>query len=144
MKAQYLSTTPEDPFYRAIGIKHVGILIKDEEGNPIVLHKSNNKKNECGGFIVWDTPKEFFKNRKSVKRKNIWIDPAQLDRILQRDYCNSKYNLLKGNCEHFAREIAYGKKESPQLRKGLFIASGVFLLITAAIVRNADNNQPNV
>jgi hypothetical protein len=45
-----------------------------------------------------------------------------------------KYNLLSFNCEHFAFWCATGELKSKQVDKGVAIAGGVALTVTAAIL----------
>jgi hypothetical protein len=40
---------------------------------------------------------------------------------------NAKYDLFGNNCEHFARFVTTGKKESTQVQAGLFVAGLVAL-----------------
>lgn len=42
---------------------------------------------------------------------------------------NPKYDLFGNNCEHFARYIASGKRESHQVRGFVAFAAGLLLLI---------------
>ena len=44
----------------------------------------------------------------------------------------ANYDLLGNNCEHFARFIAYGKRESGQVQDAMVVAGLIGLIVMAA------------
>lgn len=66
-----------------------------------------------------------------------------LERILDEDGAierlvaarrRPRYDVLENNCEHFARYVATGKRESRQLQNAVVLASGV--LLTFLVLRD--------
>lgn len=58
-------------------------------------------------------------------------DEGQAFRRLVQASRQPRYRLLGNNCEHFARYVVTGKRESPQLQGVGWVAVGVVALILA-------------
>jgi hypothetical protein len=117
--------------------QHYGIYNNDES----VIHFSPDQGKEISAenaYIRETSLLEFLKDGDleidhSVKP----IFPAEeiAHRALRMVGTNlKKYNLLSFNCEHFAFWCATGKLKSKQVEKGVTIAGGVALTVTAAIL----------
>jgi len=78
----------------------------------------------------YDSP---YSNEEVVNRAKCFLDSFEVN--------DSKYNLVKNNCEHFARYIYYGKSKSCQINsilKGtsLFMALSAVTISTLTIALN--------
>ena len=118
-----------------MGIRHIAIRVQDDEGKNIMLHKSNNQKNSCGGKIMIESEADFLKGRKIIASQKGSVQTSVINDYLDKHFCSSKYQLFTDNCEMFANEILTGKKSSPQLIKG-FVAVGLFVGLVAIIKSN--------
>jgi hypothetical protein len=115
----------------SLGAKHYGVLVLEnsfglaEPGNaaPYVIHLNQNGIQ--AGWLEAMPPWALI--------EPIWDDLGAWARY-QEVSQNPNYNLLSYNCEHFARYIATGARESKQVQntaKALLLGLGVSLLLTA-------------
>jgi hypothetical protein len=65
------------------------------------------------------------------------VDYAGARARLQAALANPRYDLLGNNCEHFARYVATGRRESRQLQSTLLVAGSIALIIAATQDRAA-------
>lgn len=59
------------------------------------------------------------------------VDTAGALLRLRAALSNPSYDLLGNNCEHFARYVAYGKRESGQVQQALVVVGVIGLLVIA-------------
>jgi hypothetical protein len=108
---------------------HVIYLGKDYQGQDLIAEN----KIDCGVRII--SAKEFFKDVITITQI-IQFEGGNYERKIAVQKALSKagvgYDLINYNCEHFANEIQYGKKESKQVRN--VFAGLVVLLIIALFV----------
>lgn len=107
------------------GVDHYGILDvgnrirhQDVDGRqPVVIHQTppSLTLNWLQDTGAWKVLGRITDERDAIDRMNkAWETP--------------NYNLFGNNCEHFARYVATGVRESKQVQSGVFIA-GLALLV---------------
>lgn len=109
------------------GVDHYGILdIGNNLGylaavEPVVVHQSPPaiRANWLSATGAWRITARI-------------IDTAGALLRLRAALANRNYDLLGNNCEHFARYVAYGRRESGQLQ-GALIVVGLFGLLVIAL-----------
>jgi Lecithin retinol acyltransferase len=123
----YLLNKPiENPFQKPG--RHYGILIKGQrfleilgihDRRPIVIHKTNNGiYRDSAETYEWEILGQ--------------VPPHQITDAMRRMQLSLlsplNYDLFINNCEHFARFVTTGKKESSQVQ-GVAVIGGLVLLL---------------
>ena len=98
---------------------HFGIA----DGKGAVIH--NSKLRKC---VTIDSYEEFADGKKILISTITSINPSQAAIIAAR-YLGMPYNLIKSNCEHFARVCHGLEKESTQIQQYLLGALGLGIAI---------------
>lgn len=120
------------------GPKHYGIVLGKSESNgkTYIAEKNINGKQ----LVCWDDFTNQYKVNGDIKidiNRDKNLTPAQvaqraLDAVVRNP--NESYDLLTNNCEHFANEMRFGRKDSHQVETvlGILIVVGAGLLIWQA------------
>lgn len=115
------------------GVIDIGNILNHPQGNkkmPIVIHQAL----PCIR-VDWLINTGCWKIIGKVKDNEI----TNVKKRIQRAIRNPKYNLFGNNCEHFARYVTTGIKESKQLQAtvGIVITLGALLYSIWDVDRNA-------
>ena len=139
---------------RAIGYFHFGVAVSDNE----VIHFSGtdddsifNHEKVC---IIKTSLSEFLKGDQ-CEIESPYVSPFSREEIVERahnylgqnTFMGKPYNLLSNNCEHFARYVYFGKKDSGQVNVVVGTASAVLAagatFVASAVVNKVKANNNN-
>jgi len=110
------------------GVDHYGIL---DIGNKI----RHPKVDGVNPIVIHQTPPniriDWFQNTGAWELLGKITDEKMAIERMKHTVKDSGYNLFGHNCEHFARFVATGKKESEQLQAAVALAGLAVLTIAA-------------
>lgn len=103
-------------------VDHEGIVVRGAKGEARII--SNSKKNRCVKEESWA---EFQSGAVGPVTIRYVAPPYQGDSIVERakSKIGQGWELLSSNCEHFTRWARNLPIESPQLQRGLKVATGL-------------------
>ncbi|MCR8559383.1 lecithin retinol acyltransferase family protein [Mucilaginibacter sp. BJC16-A38] len=108
------------PLFETGLTKHFAIYLgRDEYGQEIII------QNLAGVGVHLLEASDFFAKASRIARiEKFYGNIYQQNQVIQRAVAllGTPYNLLVYNCEHFANEVRYGKKESCQVATAAFLA----------------------
>lgn len=122
LKAACLIARPKPP------VEHIGVWFRFEYPDGRVFEPIFElKKGACSACVV--DLKDFESgNNSACKREKSPFNKYDLwENALRSLSSNECYRLLWKNCEHYAREVFQGKKESKQVQNVLFGLGGLLL-----------------
>jgi len=113
-------------------VDHYGILdIGNRLGHPNADGKNPVVAHQTPAGIRFD----WFQNTGSWNVLGRIVDEPHALQRLEAGLANPTYNLFGNNCEHFARYVATGMRESTQIRAAVFMTG---LVALAAFALQAD------